>query len=88
MTKLLLYDQLGWCQPVYADALVTPIDEDGIQAMHHASMNVLEDVEVLFLNDVALRVFDQHGCDVDWNSKRVRMDRVFVTEQVAKAPQS
>ena len=30
---------------------------------------------VLFLNDAALRVFEQHGCDVDWDSKRVRMDR-------------
>ena len=41
---------------------------------------------VLFLNDVALRVFEKHGCDGEWDSKRVRMDRAFVMEQVAKAP--
>ena len=86
LTKMLLDDQLDWCQPVYADAPVTPIDEDGIQAIHDASMTVLEDVGVLFLNEAALRVFDQHGCKVDWDSKRVRMDRAFVMEQVAKAP--
>ena len=83
---MLLDDQLDWCQPVYADAPVTPIDEDAIQAIHDASMTVLEDVGVLFLNEAALRVFDQHGCKVDWDSKRVRMDRAFVMEQVAKAP--
>ena len=86
LTKLVLDDQLEWCQPVYADAPVTPIDEDDIQAIHNASMKVLEDVGVLFLNDAALRVFDKNGCKVDWDSKRVRMDRAFVTEQVAKAP--
>ena len=48
LTKLLLDDQLDWCQPVYADAPVTPIDEDGIQAIHDASIKVLEDFGVLF----------------------------------------
>ena len=52
-SKLLLDDQLNWCQPVYADAPLTPIDEDGIHAIHDASMKVLEDVGVLFLNDAA-----------------------------------
>ena len=85
-SKLLLDDQLDWCQPIYADAPVTPVDDDGIQAIHDASMAVLEDIGVLFLNDAALTVFEQHGCDVDWDSKRVRMDRAFVMAQVAKAP--
>ena len=40
-TKLLLDDQLDWCQPVYADAPVTPIDEGGIRAIHDASMKAL-----------------------------------------------
>ena len=66
LAKLLLDDQLDWCQPVYADAPVTPIDEDGIQTIHDASMKVLEDVGVLFLNDSALRVFDECGCEVGW----------------------
>ena len=70
-SKLLLDDQLGWCQPIYADAPVTPVDHDGIQAIHDASMAVLEDIGVLFLNDAALNVFEQHGCDVDWDRKRV-----------------
>jgi trimethylamine:corrinoid methyltransferase-like protein len=29
-------------------------------------MKILEDLGVLFLNDVALQVFEQHGCDLAW----------------------
>src|SRR6185295_13855283 len=40
----------------------------------------------LFLNDEALSVLKQAGCDVDFSTKNVRMDRAFVMEQVKKAP--
>ncbi len=36
-------------------------------------MKVLEDSGVLFLNDLALQVFERHGCDLAWDSKRVQM---------------
>jgi trimethylamine--corrinoid protein Co-methyltransferase len=83
---LLLDNQLDWCQPRYGDALVTPIDEDAVQAIHAASMTILENLGVLFLNDAALSIFESQGCQVEWDSKRVRMDRAWVMEQVAKAP--
>ena len=85
-SRLLLDNQLDWCQPRYADAPVTPIDEDAVQAIHAASMTILENLGVLFLNDAALSIFESHGCQVEWDSKRVRMDRAWVMEQVAKAP--
>ena len=85
-SRLLLDNQLDWCQPRYADAPVAPIDEDAVQAIHDASMTILENLGVLFLNDAALSVFASQGCQVDWDSKRVRMDRTWVMEQVAKAP--
>ena len=81
-----LDDQLDWCQPCYADAPITPLTDDNIEAIHNASMKVLEEVGILFLNDTALTVFEQQGCRVDWDSKRVRMDRAWVMAQVAKAP--
>jgi trimethylamine--corrinoid protein Co-methyltransferase len=79
-SRLLLDNQLDWCQPRYADAPVTPIDEDAVQAIHAASMTILENLGVLFLNDVALSFFESHGCRVEWDSKRVRMDRAWVME--------
>ncbi len=83
---MLLDNQLDWCQPRYADAPVTPIGEDAVQATHAASMTILENLGVLFLNDAALSIFESHGCQVECNSKRVRMDRAWVMEQVASPP--
>ena len=45
--------------------------------INDASMKVLEDFGVLFLNDVALQVFEQHGCDLTCDSKRVQMGSCF-----------
>ena len=85
-SRLLFDNQLDWCQPHFADAPVTPIDEGAFQANHAASMTILEYLGVLFLNDAALSIFESHGCQVDWDSKRVRMNPAWVMEQVAKAP--
>ena len=51
-------------------------------------MRILEEIGILFLNDDALRILKEAGCDVDMGSKRVRMDRAFVMEQVKKAPRT
>ncbi len=64
-SRLLLDNQLDWCQPRYADAPVTPIGEDAVQATHAASMTNLEKLGVLFLNDAALSIFESHGCQVE-----------------------
>ena len=64
-SKLLLDNQLDWCQPRYADTPVTPIDEDAVQAIHAASMTILENLGVLLLNDAALSIFESQGCQVE-----------------------
>ena len=61
-SSLLLDNQLDWCQPRYADAPATPIHEDAVQAINDASMAILENLGVLFLNDAALSIFDSQGC--------------------------
>jgi len=52
-----LVDQLDWAPPAYSDPPIEPIDADGVTAIHNASMRVLEDIGILFLNDAALDVF-------------------------------
>ena len=81
-----LADQLDWAPTAYSDPPIEPIDADGVTAVHNASMRVLEDIGVLFLNDAALDVFAKQGCTVDYDTKSVRMDRHWVMQQVAKAP--
>ena len=81
-----LADQLEWAPPAYSDPPIEPIDAEGVTAIHNASMRVLEDIGILFLNDAALDVFAKQGCIVDYETKSVRMDRHWVMQQVAKAP--
>jgi trimethylamine--corrinoid protein Co-methyltransferase len=47
---------------------------------------VLEEIGILFMNDEALVILRDAGCDVDMDSQRVRMDREFVMQAVAHAP--
>ena len=85
-TRSFLADQLDWAPPHYSDPPIEPIDADGVAAIHDASMRVLEDIGILFLNDTALDILAKEGCSVDYGTKQVRMDRDWVMQQVAKAP--
>ena len=40
------------------------------------------------MNNDALTILEKEGCDVDWDTKNVRFDRGFITEQLKKAPAS
>jgi trimethylamine---corrinoid protein Co-methyltransferase len=62
------------------------LDEDQLEAIHQASMRILEEFGLEILSDAALDRFAAAGADVDRGTRRVRLDRHFVLEQVAKAP--
>lgn len=78
--------QMPWAMPQNRDRPVEPLDAEGVERVHDGAMRILEEIGILFLNDEALGVLKQAGCDVDMESQRVRMDRAFVMEQVKKAP--
>ncbi|MYZ48038.1 trimethylamine methyltransferase family protein [Propylenella binzhouense] len=80
--------QLPWRIPQNRDRPTEPIDAEALHRIHDGAMRILEEIGILFLNEEALRVLAEAGCDVDRESARVRMDRGFVMEQVAKAPES
>jgi len=84
--KPFLAEQLPWGAATYLDDPTQPIDAEGVEAIHEASMRILEEIGILFLNDEALDILAAAGCDVDRDTKRVRMDRGFVTEAAAMAP--
>ncbi|MCH1475209.1 MAG: trimethylamine methyltransferase family protein, partial [Alphaproteobacteria bacterium] len=81
-----LSEQLEWAAASYLDNPAEPVNDEGVEAIHEASMRVLEDIGILFLNDDAIDVLEAAGCTVDHETKRVRMDRDFVIEMAAKAP--
>ena len=78
--------QLPWGQPQYADTPTEPLDAEGVERIHGAAMQILEEIGIDFLHDEAREILQQAGCDVLADSVTVKMDRALVMEQVAKAP--
>ena len=81
-----LAGQLDWAEAIFLDSPTEPVNEDGVEAIHDASMRILEETGILFMNQDALAILRDAGCDVDMDSQSVRMDRDFVMAAVDKAP--
>ena len=54
--KPFLAGQLEWGAVTYLDDPTQPIDPDGVETIHDASMRILEEIGILFLNDEALDI--------------------------------
>ncbi|MEM7404230.1 MAG: trimethylamine methyltransferase family protein [Pseudomonadota bacterium] len=79
--------QQAWRVPVNSDRPTEPLTADAVEAIHGGAMRILEEIGIEFLNEEAKAYLKGAGCAVDPSSDNVRMDRAFVMEQVAKAPQ-
>jgi trimethylamine--corrinoid protein Co-methyltransferase len=62
------------------------LSSDHVEAIHEASLEILETIGVNFLLDEARRLLCEAGADIDADSTRVRFDRALVLEAVCKAP--
>ena len=80
--------QMPWTIPQNRDAPVEPLDQETVERIHEGAMRILEEIGILFLNQDAVRILKDAGCDVDMGEQRVRMDRAFVMEQLKKAPKT
>jgi len=78
--------QLAWRaveNPYKPIEVLTPEQVDKI---HDASLRVLRDLGMEFLNDRAMDLLEKAGARVDRATKRVRFDPAMVMEHVGKAP--
>uniref|UniRef100_UPI003BAC350A trimethylamine methyltransferase family protein n=1 Tax=Stappia sp. TaxID=1870903 RepID=UPI003BAC350A len=62
------------------------VTSDQLEAIHEASLEVLETIGIDFINDEALAILKAAGADVIAGSKRVRLDRSLVMDALASAP--
>ena len=62
------------------------LSEDQVEAIHEASLTVLEEQGIRILFDEARRLLRAAGAEVDESNLRVRFDRGLVLEAVGKAP--
>lgn len=63
--------------------IVSPFD---IEAIHNASLTILEDIGLEFLDDETLDIWQRAGVKVDFASRRVWPDRGLVMEALTQAP--
>ena len=85
-SRAILANQLEWTQPQYVDPPLTPLSSDHIEAIHEASLDILDSIGIMFLNDEALDILASAGCEVDRSTKIVKMDRHWVPEIIKTAP--
>jgi trimethylamine---corrinoid protein Co-methyltransferase len=62
------------------------LSEDQVEAIHDASMRILEEHGIEVMSPRALDLFAQAGADVDRASQTVRLDRGLVAERLATTP--
>lgn len=62
------------------------LDAEGEEKIHEASMRILEEIGMAFMDDEALEMWAQAGAKVDRSRQMVWLDRHLVLELVAKAP--
>ena len=82
----LLIEQKPFKQPKHIYKPLTAVSEDELESIHDASLRVLEDIGIDFINEQAKQILKDAGADVDPNSNRVRMDRDLVLSAISSAP--
>src|SRR5438309_2800671 len=60
------------------------LDEDQVQQIHDHAMQILQEIGVDFLHPRSLDIFRKAGLKIE--DQRIRFERAFIEEQVAKAP--
>jgi trimethylamine---corrinoid protein Co-methyltransferase len=81
-----LFPQKPFRQPRNIFKPIEAVSADELEAIHVASMRVLEEIGIDFLHEEAKELLKAAGADVKPGEDRVRMDREMVEDLIAKAP--
>ena len=84
----LLPQQRPWSQPRMRYAPTEVISADELESIHVASLRVLSEIGMDFLDPDAREVLKAAGAETDPDTQRVRFDPEMVTETIKTAPSS
>ena len=62
------------------------VSEDELEAIHEASMQILEEIGMDFLDEEARELLAKAGASIEAGSERVRFDREMIAEAISTAP--
>lgn len=80
------FHQLAWRNLVNPYKPIEVLSADQVEAIHIASLRILEELGIAFLLPEALDILDAAGAEVDHKSQVVRFDAQLIEEHIAKAP--
>jgi trimethylamine--corrinoid protein Co-methyltransferase len=78
--------QLPWQSVTNAYPPAEPLSADQVEAIHDASLTILERMGIRVLHRGARDLFAAAGADVEQDAQIVRMDRALVAETIARVP--
>ena len=78
--------QLPWRQYRNPYKPIEVLRPEQIEKIHEASLRILEEIGMEFLDAEALSILKSAGAKVDAASQRVKLDRGLVLESIAKVP--
>lgn len=81
-----LPQQRPWAQPRMRYRPVEVLSSDEIEAIHQASLRVLAEIGMDFLDPDAREILRRAGAEVEAGSQRVRFDPAMVEERIRTAP--
>ena len=84
--RSLVPEQRPWAQPTLRMRPSEVVSEDELEAIHLASLRILRDIGMDFLDGEARRLLAEAGAEVDGDGARVRFDPDMVLERIATAP--
>jgi trimethylamine---corrinoid protein Co-methyltransferase len=65
---------------------VQMLSEDQVAQIHNASMRILEEIGIKFMDDEALDIWAQAGASVDRGTQQVNIDRAHLAQIIAGVP--
>jgi len=80
--------QLPWCRLRNPYRPVEILSDDQVEAIHQASLTILEEIGMDFLHPEALEILRAAGAEIESGGERVRFDRGLIAEAIARAPAS
>lgn len=81
-----LIPQLPWKQPRNPTPPMKVLSDDQIEAIHNASVRVLEELGIELMSAEARQMFREAGAEVDESTEVVRIDGALLEELISTAP--
>jgi trimethylamine--corrinoid protein Co-methyltransferase len=75
-------------EPIHTKYHLDVLASEQLEAIQSGALHVMEQVGVQFPSERALRVFAEHGAQVDWVTQVVKLSPELVLEAIGHAPRS